>query len=144
MKKVFFNGSNERVFKEKSIGQEKKIKVYKPNLLVYLNFYFHHYPCFMTLAFTQSKHGTLATLLTLWTDSLSDLYLVRSGCFQMVYEIVVLKHYARFIVKHMYGGSVQMFFCGFCEFSRTSFLQNASGRLHFPRLDKLYKILVHR
>ena len=50
MKKVIFNGSNERVFKEKSIGQEKKIKVYKPNLVVYLNFYFHHYPCFMTLA----------------------------------------------------------------------------------------------
>ena len=55
MKKVIFNGFNERVFKEKSIGRKKKIKVYKPNLLVYLNFYFHHYPCFMTLAWINQS-----------------------------------------------------------------------------------------
>ena len=50
MKEVVFNGFNEGIFKEKSIGQEKEIKAYKPNLLVYFNLNFHHYPYFMTLA----------------------------------------------------------------------------------------------
>ena len=129
--------------RKKVLVKKKKLKLTNQ---IYLfisiwNFITIHilWPCL-----TQSKHRTLATLLTLWTDSLSDLSLVRISCFQMVYEIVVLKNYTSFIMKHLDQGPVQMFSVDFTKFSRTPFLQNASGRLHFPRLDKLHKILLHR